>query len=106
MWEFEQVFSVISQMIKIILIQMSFLLWEPKDCWNEGFFYNRDDFLIPASVFWEGSIALYGKSYSEWSTFSVASDRNLLSGVQNFLRRIKFDVDKRISIVLITQSLK
>ena len=54
MWEFEQVFSVISQMIKIILIQMSFLLWEPKDCWNEGFFYNRDDFLIPASVFGKG----------------------------------------------------
>ena len=105
MWELEQVFSVISQMIKIILIQMSFLLWEPKYCWNEGFFYNHDDFLIPPCV-WEGSIALYGKSYSEWSTFSVASDRNLLSGVQNFLRRIKFDVDKRISIVLIIQSLK
>ena len=54
MWEFEQVFSVISQMIKIILIRMSFFLWEPKNCWNEGFFYNRDDFPIPASVFGKG----------------------------------------------------
>ena len=33
---------------------MSFLLWEPKSCWNEGTFYNRDDFLIPASVFGKG----------------------------------------------------
>ena len=55
---------------------------------------------------WEGSIALYGKSYSERSALGVASDRNLLSRTQNFLRRIKFDVDKRISIVLIIQSLK
>ena len=56
MWEFEQVFSVIPQMIKIILIRMSFLLWEPKSCWNEGFFYNRDDFPIPASMFGKGQL--------------------------------------------------
>ena len=41
-------------MIKIILIRMSFFLWEPKRCWNEEFFSNRDDFPIPASVFGKG----------------------------------------------------
>ena len=63
-------------------------------------------FQYSSPYIWEGSIALYGKSYNERSALSVASDRNLFSRVQNFLRRIKFDVDKRISIVLIIQSLK
>ena len=106
MWEFEQVFSVISRMIKIILIPMSFLLCEPKNWWKEGYFLITMTFQYSSLYIWEGSIALYGKSYSERSALSVASDRNLFSRVQNFLRRIKFDVDKQISIVLIIQSFK
>ena len=62
---------------------MSFLLWEPKSCWNEGSFYNRDDFPIPGCA-WEGSVALYSKSYSERSARSVASHRNLLLRVQTY----------------------
>ena len=93
-------------MIKIILIRMSFLLCEPKNCWKEGFILIAVTFQYSSLYIWGGSIALHSKSYSERSALSVASDRNLFSRVQNFLLRINLDVDTRISIVLIIQILK
>ena len=84
---------------------MFFLLCEPKNCWKEGFFLIAINFNIPASIFGKDKLHSIAKVIVS-EALSVASDHNLFSRVQNFLQRINFNVDMRMSIVLIIQILK
>ena len=84
---------------------MSFLLCEPKNCRKEGFFLIAMNFNIPASIFGKDKSHSIAKVIVS-EALSVASDHNLFSRVQNFLPRINFNVDMRMSIVLIIQILK